>query len=149
MTNLVVFTAVLASVVINCQLISSRPPGDPILIGIVKPLIKDSPKGGQPGSVQRTNSMPPIALPIEIVHLEPPSNGHLSHYSGQRTASVPPEDSNLYKITPKSQKRTETKAASINHKNLIPSNFLIFVTQIVCPLLCFVDFSPCRVCLID
>ena len=29
-------------------------------------------------SVQRTNSMPPIALPIEIVHLEPPSSGHLS-----------------------------------------------------------------------
>ena len=29
-------------------------------------------------SVQRTNSMPPIALPIEIVHLEPPSSGLLS-----------------------------------------------------------------------
>ena len=29
-------------------------------------------------SVQRTNSMPPIALPIEIVHLEPPRSGHLS-----------------------------------------------------------------------
>ena len=28
-------------------------------------------------SVQRTNSMPPIALPIEIVHLEPLSSGHL------------------------------------------------------------------------
>ena len=29
-------------------------------------------------SVQRTNSMPPIALPLEIVHLEPPSSGQLS-----------------------------------------------------------------------
>ena len=29
-------------------------------------------------SVQQTNSMPPIALPIEIVHLEPPRSGHLS-----------------------------------------------------------------------
>ena len=29
-------------------------------------------------SVQQTNSMPPIALPIEILHLEPPSSGHLS-----------------------------------------------------------------------
>ena len=32
----------------------------------------------QTTSVQRTNSMSPIALPIEIVHLEPPSSGHLS-----------------------------------------------------------------------
>ena len=29
-------------------------------------------------SVQRTNSMPPIILPIEIVYLEPPRSGHLS-----------------------------------------------------------------------
>ena len=29
-------------------------------------------------SVQRTNSMPPIALPMEVVHLEPPSSEHLS-----------------------------------------------------------------------
>ena len=32
----------------------------------------------QTTSVQRTNPMPPIALPIEIVHLEPPRSGHLS-----------------------------------------------------------------------
>ena len=32
----------------------------------------------QTTSVQWTNSMPLIALPIEIVHLEPPSSGHLS-----------------------------------------------------------------------
>ena len=29
-------------------------------------------------SVQRIKSMPPIALPIEIVYLEPPRSGHLS-----------------------------------------------------------------------
>ena len=29
-------------------------------------------------SVRRTNPMPPITLPIEIVHLEPPRSGHLS-----------------------------------------------------------------------
>ena len=43
----------------------------------MKPLIADSPKSGPP-SVQRTDSMPLIALPIEIVHLEPPRSGHLS-----------------------------------------------------------------------
>ena len=32
----------------------------------------------QTTSVQRTNSMPLIAFPIEIVHLEPPRSGHLS-----------------------------------------------------------------------
>ena len=44
------------------------------------------------------------------------------------------------------QKRMETKTASINHKNTI--KFLTFVIQIVSPLLCFVDFCPCRACLI-
>ena len=29
-------------------------------------------------SVQQTKSMPPITLPIEIVHLEPPRSEHLS-----------------------------------------------------------------------
>ena len=29
-------------------------------------------------SERRTNSMPPIAFPIEIVHLEPPRSGYLS-----------------------------------------------------------------------
>ena len=96
----------------------------------------------QTTSVQRTNSMPLIALPIERVHLEPPSSRHLSTPDNgqpacpQRTASG---QNNL-------QKWTETKTTSINHKNTI--TFLTFVTQIVSPLLCFVDFCPCRAHLI-
>ena len=44
-------------------------------------------------SVQWTNPMSPIAIPIEIVHLEPQT----PLYSGRRTASMPPKDSNPYK----------------------------------------------------
>ena len=85
-------------------------------------------------SIQRTNSMPPIALPIEIVYLEPPSSRHLSTTDSQRAPKGQQSVQNNL------QKRTETKTASINHKNTI--KFLTFVTQIVCPLLCFVDFCP-------
>ena len=61
--------------------------------------------------------MPPIALPIEIVHLqdlEPPRSGHLST-PAQRTARLAP---NLY-LENNLQKRTEAKTASTNHKNNI------------------------------
>ena len=50
-------------------------------------------------SLQRTNSMPLIALPIEIVCLEPPSSRHLSTRPPKGQQSV---QNNL-------QKRTETK----------------------------------------
>ena len=103
----------------------------------VKPLITDSPKGRQP------LYMPPIALPIEIVHLEPLSSGHLSTPDNGQPAC--PQRTAIY--TNNLQKRTETETASIDHKNTI--KFLTFVTQIVCPLLCFVDFCPCRACLIE
>ena len=45
--------------------------------------------------------LPIAAIPIEIIValLESPRSGHLSGYSGQRTASVPPKDSCLYKIS--------------------------------------------------
>ena len=45
------------------------------------------------------NSMPPIALPIEIVCLEAPSSGHLSTPDNGQPATVSPKDSNLYKKT--------------------------------------------------
>ena len=88
-------------------------------------------------SVQRTNSMPPIALPIEIVHLEPPSSGHLSTPDNGQPA-CPQKTAICTKLPPKAD---GDKTASINHKNTI--KFLTFVTQIVCPLLFFVDFCPC------
>ena len=91
-------------------------------------------------SVPRTNSMPSIALPIEIVHLEPPSSGYLSTPDNDSQRAPKGQQS----VQNNLQKRTETKTASINHKNTI--KFLTFVTQIVCPLLCFVDFCPCREC---
>ena len=53
--------------------------------------------------------MPPIAFPIEIVHLEPLRSGH-PLYSGQQTANMPPRDSSLYKITSKSRQRPKPQA---------------------------------------
>ena len=58
----------------------------------------------------RTKSMPPIALPIEIVHWEPPRSGQLSTPPGQRIASVPPKDSSLYKIASESGQRPKPQA---------------------------------------
>ena len=60
-------------------------------------------------SVQWANSMPQIALPIEIVHLEPLSSGHLSTPDNGQPG-CPPKDSNLYKITSKSGRRPKPQA---------------------------------------
>ena len=68
--------------------------------------------------------MPPIALPIEIVHLEPPSSGHLSTLDNGQPACPKGQQS----VQNNLQKQTETKTTSINHKNTI--KFLTFVTQI-------------------
>ena len=83
-------------------------------------------------SVQQTKSMPLIALPITFGT----SDKRTPLYSGQQTTSMPPKDSNLYKITSKSIRQTETKTTSTEHKKL-----WTFVAQIVCPLLCFVNFT--------
>ena len=91
-------------------------------------------------SVQRTNSMPSIALSIEIVHLEPPSSGHLSTLDNGQPAC--PQLRTAISVQNNLQKRMETKTASINYKNTI--NLLMFITQIVCPLLdpLFCRFLP-------
>ena len=81
-----------------------------------------------------------LRMDAYIVHLESPSSGHLSTSTpdnGQPACPLKGQQS----VQNYLQKRTETKTASINHKNTI--KFLTFVTQIVCPLLCF---GPCRAC---
>lgn len=60
--------------------------------------IKDSPSGGQP-PVQWTNSMSPVATYFYRNGTFGTSKKQ-SLYSGKQTASVPPKDTNLYKIPP-------------------------------------------------
>ena len=67
-------------------------------------------------SVQRTNSVPPIALPIEIVHSEPPRSGHLSTPDNGQPARP---QRTVISVQNNLQKRTEAKTASTNHKNNI------------------------------
>ena len=62
----------------------------------------DSPKGGQ-------ILCPPIALPIEIVHLEPPSSGHLSTPDNGQPASLRAPKDMQQSVQNNLQKRTETK----------------------------------------
>ena len=59
-------------------------------------------------SVQRTNPMPPIALPIEIVHLEPPRSRHLSTPDNGQPAY--PQTIAACKKTSKSGRRSKPQA---------------------------------------
>ena len=58
-----------------------------------------------------TNPMSPIAIPIEIEHLEPPRSGHFSTPNNRR----PPRDT----IFTNQLSRAETKTASINHMSIV------------------------------
>ena len=78
--------------------------------------------------------MPPIALPIEIVHLEPLSSTHLSTLDNGQPAC--PQRTAM--CTKYLQKQMEAKTASTNHKNLYQQTFDV-VAQIVCPLFCFLS----------
>ena len=88
--------------------------------------------------VQRTKSVLLIAIPLEIVHLEPPRSGHLA----TRTTDSQHVPKGQQSIQNNLRERTGTKTASTNHKNI---KLLTFVAQIVCPLLCLVDFCPLNV----
>ena len=100
----------------------------------MKPLITDALKGVWTTSVSWIKSMPLIALPIEIVHLEPLRSGHLSTPDSGQPACL---QNNLWELT-------DTKTTSTSQKLL-----LTFVAQILCPLLCLVDFCPFRTGLIE
>ena len=63
-------------------------------------------------SVQRTKSMPPDCSSYRN-SIFGTSEKRTPHYSGQRTASVPPKDSTLYKITSESGQRPKPRAQII------------------------------------
>ena len=81
------------------------------------------------------NPCSPIALPIEVVHLEPPRSGHLSTLDNGQAAST---QKTVVSVQVYLRERMDIETASKNRDN--KSKFSTSVAQIVCLLLCCVDF---------
>ena len=78
-----------------------------------------------------------------------PSNNRRRTTSVQQTKSMPPIafPIEIYSTIWNLREWTETKTASTNHKYNIKLS--TFIAQIVCPLLCLVDFYLFRTCFIE